>query len=106
MFRSSSLREKDRARAPLSNVFGTEEKRREIQKEIERAQLLIAESDDTEEEEDGSRPDGELDEGTELEKVGFPFIVEDSVKTIIIMEEVLSSAKGCVCVCVCVCVCG
>ena len=74
VFRSSSLREKDRARAPLSNVFGTEEKRREIQKEIERAQLLIAESDDTEEEEDGSRPDGELDEGTELEKVGFPLL--------------------------------
>lgn len=52
---------------PLSNVFETEEKRREIQKEIERAQRLLSETID--QHEAGSQPDTEVDEGEELEKV-------------------------------------
>ncbi|XP_001632727.3 leucine-rich repeat and calponin homology domain-containing protein 2 [Nematostella vectensis] len=70
VYRPSSLRERDRTRPPLTNVFETEEKRREIQKEIERAhQLIIADTrDHVEGHEAGSQPDGEMDEGEALEK--------------------------------------
>ena len=55
----------------MSNVFETEEKRREIQKEIERAQQLIADAHDVEAGEILSKPDEEFTEGEELEKVCF-----------------------------------
>ncbi|KAK2573467.1 Leucine-rich repeat and calponin homology domain-containing protein 1 [Acropora cervicornis] len=65
----SSLRERERGRPPLSNVFETQEKRREIQKEIERAQQLISDARDVGEEgETPSDPDEEFTEGEELEK--------------------------------------
>lgn len=73
VYRPSSLRERDKHRVPLSNVFETEEKRREIQKEIERAQRLLSEPID--QQEAGSQPDGEIDEGEELEKVWFVFAI-------------------------------
>ncbi|XP_067055560.1 leucine-rich repeat and calponin homology domain-containing protein 1-like isoform X1 [Acropora muricata] len=69
IYRPSSLRERERARPPLSNVFETQEKRREIQKEIERAQQLISDARDVGEEgETPSDPDEEFTEGEELEK--------------------------------------
>lgn len=69
VYRPSSLRERERSRAPLSNVFETEEKRREIQKEIERAQQLLADAHEVEAGETPSKPDEEFTEGEELEKV-------------------------------------
>ncbi|XP_078381147.1 leucine-rich repeat and calponin homology domain-containing protein 1-like [Oculina patagonica] len=68
VYRPSSLRERERTRPPLSNVFETEEKRREIQKEIERAQLLLADAHEVEAGEIPSKPDEEFTEGEELEK--------------------------------------
>ena len=53
----------------MSNVFETEEKRREIQKEIERAQQLLADAHEVEVGETPSKPDEEFTEGEELEKV-------------------------------------
>lgn len=54
----------------MSNVFETEEKRREIQKEIERAQQLLSDAHEIGEVgEVPSRPDEEFNEGEELEKV-------------------------------------
>ncbi|XP_073255042.1 leucine-rich repeat and calponin homology domain-containing protein 1-like [Porites lutea] len=68
-YRSSSLRDRERNRPPLSNVFETEEKRREIQKEIERAQQLLSDAREVGEAgEVPSRPDEEFNEGEELEK--------------------------------------
>lgn len=67
VYRPSSLRERDKHRIPLSHVFETEEKRKEIQKEIERAQRLLSEPVD--QPEAGSVQDGEVDEGEELERV-------------------------------------
>ena len=55
----------------MSNVFETEEKRREIQKEIERAQQLLADAHDVEDGEIQSKPDEEYDEGEEILKVCF-----------------------------------
>ena len=52
-------------------MFETEEKRREIQKEIERAQQLLADAHEVEVGEIPSRPDEEFTEGEELEKVCF-----------------------------------
>lgn len=58
----------------MSNVFETEEKRREIQKEIERAQQLLSDAHEIGEVgEVPSRPDEEFNEGEELEKVCFIF---------------------------------
>lgn len=68
VYRPSSLRERERNRPPLSNVFETEEKRREIQKEIERAQQLLADAHEVEVGETPSKPDEEFTEGEELEK--------------------------------------
>lgn len=50
-------------------MFETEEKRREIQKEIERAQQLLADAHEVEVGETPSKPDEEFTEGEELEKV-------------------------------------
>ena len=50
-------------------MFETEEKRREIQKEIERAQQLLADAHEVEARETPSKPDEEFTEGEELEKV-------------------------------------
>lgn len=51
-------------------MFETEEKRREIQKEIERAQQLLADAHEIGEVgETPSKPDEEFTEGEELEKV-------------------------------------
>lgn len=50
-------------------MFETEEKRREIQKEIERAQQLLADAHEVEVGEIPSKPDEEFNEGEELEKV-------------------------------------
>lgn len=50
-------------------MFETEEKRREIQKEIERAQQLLADAHEVEAGETPSKPDEEFTEGEELEKV-------------------------------------
>ena len=47
----------------MSNVFETEEKRREIQKEIERAQQLLADAHEVEDDEVQSKPDEEYNEG-------------------------------------------
>ena len=58
---------RERSRPPLSNMF---EKRREIQKEIERAQQLLSESADHNVDA-GSRQDSESNEGEELERVRF-----------------------------------
>ena len=55
----------------MSNVFETEEKRREIQKEIERAQQLLADAHEVEDGEMQSKPDEEYNEGEELLKVCF-----------------------------------
>ena len=55
----------------MSNVFETEEKRREIQKEIERAQQLLADAHEVEDDEMPSKPDEEYNEGEELLKVCF-----------------------------------
>lgn len=56
----------------MSNVFETEEKRREIQKEIERAQQLLADAHEVGESgEVPSKPDEEFNEGEELQKVGY-----------------------------------
>ena len=52
-------------------MFETEEKRREIQKEIERAQQLISDAHEVEVGEVPSKPDEEFNEGEELEKVCF-----------------------------------
>ena len=72
MYRPSSLRDRERTRPALSNVFETQEKRREIQKEIERAQQLLADAHVVSEVgEIPSKPDEEYDEGEELEKVSF-----------------------------------
>ena len=71
VYRPSSLRERERTRPPLSNVFETEEKRREIQKEIERAQQLLADAHEVEDDEMQSKPDEEYNEGEELLKVCF-----------------------------------
>lgn len=68
VYRPSSLRERERTRPPLSNVFETEEKRREIQKEIERAQQLLADAHEVEDDEVQSKPDEEYNEGEELLK--------------------------------------
>ncbi|KAJ7390329.1 LIM and calponin y homology domain protein [Desmophyllum pertusum] len=68
VYRPSSLRDRERTRPPLSNVFETEEKRREIQKEIERAQQLLADAHEVEVGEIPSKPDEEFNEGEELEK--------------------------------------
>ena len=57
----------------MSNVFETEEKRREIQKEIEAQQLLSDAHEIGEVGEVPSRPDEEFNEGEELEKVCFIF---------------------------------
>ena len=58
----------------MSNVFETEEKRREIQKENERAQQLLSDAHEIGEVgEVPSRPDEEFNEGEELEKVCFIF---------------------------------
>ena len=60
-------------------MFGPEEKRREIQKEIEKAQMLLAKAEDVDiEEEDGIRPEEDFDEGAELQKVRnmYPHISE------------------------------
>ena len=65
------MRERERTRPPLSNVFETEEKRREIQKEIERAQQLLADAHEVEDDEMPSKPDEEYNEGEELLKVCF-----------------------------------
>lgn len=55
-------------------MFETEEKRREIQKEIERAQQLLSDAHEIGEAgEVPSRPDEEFNEGEELEKVCFIF---------------------------------
>ena len=60
----------------MSNVFETQEKRREIQKEIERAQQLISDARDVGEEgETPSDPDEEFTEGEELEKVIVLFVL-------------------------------
>lgn len=75
VYRPSSLRERERSRPPLSNVFETEEKRREIQKEIERAQQLLADAHEVEVGEVPSKPDEEFTEGEELEKVCCHFFV-------------------------------
>ncbi|RMX56853.1 hypothetical protein pdam_00006324 [Pocillopora damicornis] len=69
VYRPSSLRERERTRPPLSNVFETEEKRREIQKEIERAQQLLADAHEVEDDEVQSKPDEEYNEGEELLKI-------------------------------------
>lgn len=69
IYRPNSLRERERTRPPLSNVFETQEKRREIQKEIERAQQLLADAHEVGEVEGTpSEPDEEYDEGEELQK--------------------------------------
>ena len=52
-------------------MFETEEKRREIQKEIERAQQLLADAHEVEDDEMQSKPDEEYNEGEELLKVCF-----------------------------------
>ena len=52
-------------------MFETEEKRREIQKEIERAQQLLADAHEVEDDEVQSKPDEEYNEGEELLKVCF-----------------------------------
>ena len=52
-------------------MFETEEKRREIQKEIERAQQLLADAHKVEDDEVQSKPDEEYNEGEELLKVCF-----------------------------------
>ena len=58
----------------MSNVFETEEKRREIQMEFERAQQLLSDAHEIGEVgEVPSRPDEEFNEGEELEKVCFIF---------------------------------
>jgi predicted house-cleaning NTP pyrophosphatase (Maf/HAM1 superfamily) len=54
----------------LANVFESDEKRKKIQKEIERAQRLLSDSIQSDDREVGSQPDGELNEGEQLEKVG------------------------------------
>lgn len=55
-------------------MFETEEKKREIQKEIERAQQLLSDAHEIGEGgEVPSRPDEEFNEGEELEKVCFIF---------------------------------
>lgn len=71
MYRPSSLRERDRHRKPLSNVFETDEKKKKIQMEIERAQRLLSDSMQADDREAGSLPDGEMNEGEQLEKVRF-----------------------------------
>lgn len=59
---------RERTRPPISNMFESEKRREIIQKEIERAQLLM--SDSAEHEVDaGSKQDVESNEGEELEKV-------------------------------------
>ena len=59
---------RERTRPPISSMFDTEKRREIIQKEIERAQLLM--SDTGEHEADaGSKQDSESNEGEELEKV-------------------------------------
>lgn len=69
VYRPSSLRDRERTRPALSNVFETQEKRREIQKEIERAQQLLADAHVVSEVgEIPSKPDEEYDEAEELEK--------------------------------------
>lgn len=53
-------------------MFETEEKRREIQKEIERAQQLLADAHEVGEVgEIPSKPDEDYNEGEELEKVSY-----------------------------------
>lgn len=57
-------------------MFETQEKRREIQKEIERAQQLISDARDVGEEgETPSDPDEDFTEGEELEKVIVLFVL-------------------------------
>ena len=61
-------------------MFETQEKRREIQKEIERAQQLLADAHEVGEVEGTpSEPDEEYDEGEELQKVSVSFILYSRV---------------------------
>ena len=72
MYRPSSLRDRERTRPPLSNVFETEEKRQKVQKEIEKAQkLILADALVGADGDIPSKLNEDFSEGEELEKVCF-----------------------------------
>ncbi|XP_031568482.1 leucine-rich repeat and calponin homology domain-containing protein 4-like isoform X2 [Actinia tenebrosa] len=76
-YRPSSLRERDRQRKPLSNVFENEERRKKVQKEIEQAKRLLSETMQADDRESGSIPDGELNEGEQLKNEFLSIEIEE-----------------------------
>ena len=75
-------------------MFETEEKRREIQKEIERAQQLLADAHEIGEVgETPSKPDEEFTEGEELEKVSCMLVSYWRISCIPFFKPCLPSKK-------------